>query len=341
MLLFILTFLFSVLLTGGIRMILARYGVMDMPNPRSSHAIPVPRGGGVAILLVFLSAIVWLFHRQMLPAGIVSALVGGGLAIGAIGFLDDCFRLSFWPRLIVHSLAAAWALWCSATTQAPQVVRGAFCIWAVRGLELTGLVWLTNLFNFMDGIDGLAALEAVCASAFGAILLLGNGAPAYSSASWALAAASLGFLVWNWPPAKVFMGDAGSGFLGFSLGVLAIFSSKTNLGFAWPWLILLAAFWVDATLTLLRRIVLRESWIEAHRDHAYQHASQLLGSHAKVSLSVAAINAGWLFPFAWAALKYPAIAPVTAMIALVPVVCLTFRFEAGARRPGGGFRGAD
>lgn len=333
MLLFVLVFLASALVTAGARLCLASRGVMDLPNVRSSHAAPVPRGGGLSIVLVFLSAVAWLLHRQVVPAALVWALIGGGIAVGIVGFLDDRFRLAPWPRLIVHSLAAAWALWCFHTMRpSPFDHCGVFWSWAGRGAVLMGLVWLTNLFNFMDGIDGLAGMEAVCVSGLGA-LLLRNALPGYAQVSWMLAAASLGFLVWNWPPAKIFLGDAGSGFLGFSLGVLAMFSSRAGTAFLWPWLILLAVFVVDSTVTLLRRVLSQARWYEAHRSHAYQHAARLWGSHAKVTLAAAAIDIAWLFPLAWCACRYPEAAPAFAAVAIAPLVYLAFRFHGGIEEP--------
>ncbi len=335
--LFVLLFLGSALFTAGVRMVLARYGVMDQPNTRSSHAVPVPRGGGVGIVVVFLSAVVWLLSRHVIPAGLAWALVGGGLAIAIVGFLDDRFRLPSWPRLAVHSLAAAWVLWCLGSMQPSQFGNSdSLWSWVSRAAEFAGLVWLTNLFNFMDGIDGLAGMEAVCVSGFGAILLFLCGLPSYSQLSWLLAAASLGFLLWNWPPAKIFMGDVGSGFLGFTLGTLAMFSSTSRPGLIWPWLILLAAFFVDATVTLLRRMSSRARWYEAHRSHAYQHAAQAWASHTKVTLAVAAINIGWLFPLAWTASRFPQVAPALAAVAVVPLVYITLQFEAGREQPSSG-----
>jgi Fuc2NAc and GlcNAc transferase len=330
MLLFGLLFVFSALVTAGVRAFLARHGMMDFPNARSSHSVPVPRGGGVGIVVVFLSAVVWLLSRQAVPVKLAWVLLGGGLAIAAVGLADDRFKLTPWPRLIVHSLAAAWAVW-SLDPIRPLQFGGDnfFWSWVSRGAAFAGLIWLTNLFNFMDGIDGLAGMEAVCVSGFGAVLLFLNGLPSYARLSWALAAASLGFLVWNWPPAKTFMGDVGSGFLGFTLGTLALFSSKADPELIWPWLILLAAFLVDATATLLRRMFSRARWYEAHRSHAYQHAAQTMGSHAKVTLAVAVINVGWLFPLAWAALRHPGAAPALAAAAAIPLLYIAIRFEGG------------
>ena len=332
--LFILLFVASVLITAGIRMVLVRHGVMDLPNSRSSHAVPVPRGGGVAIVVVFLSAVVWMLLKHGIPVRLGWSLVGGGLAIAIVGILDDRFGLPPWPRLAVHSLAAAWAICCFGWMQPSQFGNSdSLGGWAIRTAEFGGLVWLTNLFNFMDGIDGLAGMEAVCVSVFGGILLFRDGMPSFSRFSWLLAAASLGFLIWNWPPARIFMGDVGSGFLGFTLGTLALFSSHSNPGLIWPWLILLAAFFVDATVTLLRRMFSRARWYEAHRCHAYQHAAHAWGSHTKVTLAVAAINIGWLFPLAWTALRFPQAAPALAAVAVVPLVYITLQFEAGREQP--------
>ena len=331
--LLVLLFVSSALITAGVRSFLVRHGVMDIPNARSSHAVPVPRGGGVGIVVVFLSAVIWLLSRQVIPAKLAWALLGGGLAIAIVGLADDRFKLAPWPRLVVHSLAAAWTVWNLDPLRPFQLGdSNLFWGWVSRGVAFTGLIWLTNLFNFMDGIDGLAGTEAVCVSGFGAVLLFLNGLPSYARLSWALAAASLGFLVWNWPPAKIFMGDVGSGFLGFTLGTLALFSSKAAPELIWPWLILLAAFLVDATVTLLRRMFSRARWHEAHRSHAYQHAAQAMGSHAKVTLAVAAINLGWLFPLAWAALRYPGAAPALAAVAVIPLLYITIRFEGGLER---------
>jgi Fuc2NAc and GlcNAc transferase len=332
--LFILLFVASTLITAAVRLVLVRHGVMDRPNPRSSHAVPVPRGGGVAIVVVFLSAVVWMLLNHGIPSRLAWSLVGGGLVIAIVGFLDDRFGLPPWPRLVVHSIAAVWALWCFGSMQPSPFSSGdSLGSWAIRTAEFGGLVWLTNLFNFMDGIDGLAGMEAVCVSAFGGTLLFRGGLPSNSQLSWLLAAASLGFLLWNWPPAKIFMGDVGSGFLGFTLGTLALFSSNSSPGLIWPWLILLAAFFVDSTVTLLRRMFFRARWYEAHRSHAYQHAAQACASHAKVTLAVAAINIGWLFPLAWTALRFPQAAPVLAAVAVVPLVYITLQFEAGREQP--------
>jgi FlaA1/EpsC-like NDP-sugar epimerase len=181
----------------------------------------------------------------------------------------------------------------------------------------------------MDGIDGLAGLEALCASGFGGLLLTWSGLGGLAEAALALTGASAGFLIWNWPPAKIFMGDAGSGFLGFVFGVLAISSAQQRPWLLWPWVILLSVFIVDSTLTLMRRLFTGARWYEAHCSHAYQHAARRSGSHSKVTLRIAAVNVGWLFPFALGAYVWPALAAPLAVVALAPLVYLAFRYGAG------------
>jgi Fuc2NAc and GlcNAc transferase len=188
---------------------------------------------------------------------------------------------------------------------------------------------MINLYNFMDGIDGIAGTEAVCVGGLGGLLLAWSGLAGFSSAAIVLAASSAGFLVWNWPPAKIFLGDVGSGFLGFVFGVLAISSAKERLWLLWPWLILLSIFIVDSMLTLARRLIVGARWYESHRSHAYQHAARWHASHLRVTLAVAAVNIAWLFPLAWGACVWPYLGPLFAAVAVAPLVYTALCYNAG------------
>jgi Fuc2NAc and GlcNAc transferase len=157
-------------------------------------------------------------------------------------------------------------------------------------LAVLALVWLTNLYNFMDGIDGLAAGEAVAVAAAGGALLWSSGEAGLASVAWTTGAASAGFLLWNWPPARIFMGDVGSGFLGFLFGALALASDRSGAAPAWLWLVLLGAFVGDATLTLARRAWYREPLALAHRKHAYQRLVQSGLSHRAATCSVLSLT---------------------------------------------------
>jgi Fuc2NAc and GlcNAc transferase len=183
------------------------------------------------------------------------------------------------------------------------------------------LTWLLNLYNFMDGIDGLAAVEAIFVAG-GAILLLWINDTGIVIINWLaiIIAGVAGFLVWNWPPARIFMGDVGSGFLGFFLGVVAIITAQSGDLSIWSWIILLGVFIVDATVTLLRRILRKERWYEAHRSHAYQRLARYYNSHKIVTIGVLVINLLWLLPLAWIADKWRDLGGPIVIIAFIPLI---------------------
>ena len=334
MLIGLIAFLAAALLTAPVRRYLVRRNVLDVPTGRSSHSVAVPRGGGASIVVVFLSVVVWLAKGNILSASLGSALTGGGLVIAAVGLLDDHFGLSARLRLPIHFAAAAWALW-KLNGMGPLHLGWMTWDWGRFGqlVALVGLVWMINLYNFMDGIDGIAGAEAVCTGGLGGLLLAWVGLGGLATCALALAGASAGFLAWNWPPARTFMGDVGSGFLGFTFGVLAIASAKERSFLLWPWLILLSVFIADSTLTLIRRLIVGERWYKAHCTHAYQHAARQWKSHSKVTLTIVAVNVVWLFPLAWAACLWPATGPLLAAVALAPLVCLALRYHAGRQPP--------
>ncbi len=326
----IAVFLVAGFLTHALRRLFNTRGVLDIPNSRSSHSRPVPRGGGLSIVLTFLTVIILLSFRGLLSPSLAAAMVGGGVLIAGVGLADDVYSVPIWIRCATHLVAAAWAVWCIGG-MAPLNLGWFIWNWRWTGqaVAAVGLVWMTNLYNFMDGIDALGGLEAVTAGAFGSFLLARQGRPDLAEVALVLAFASAGFLVWNWPPAKIFLGDVGSGFLGFIFGVLIIACARRQPSLLWTWLILMGVFIVDATLTLMRRIIRGDPWYQAHRSHAYQRASQLLRSHAKVTAGVGLVNLVWLFPLAWWATVSPAIAPPLALTALLPLVWIASYLGAG------------
>jgi Fuc2NAc and GlcNAc transferase len=179
-----------------------------------------------------------------------------------------------------------------------------------------------NLFNFMDGTDGIAASEAIFVLCGGALLGVLSGSAQVCWAALLCATACLGFLLWNWAPARIFMGDVGSGYLGYVIAVLALAATRANPAALWAWLILGGVFFVDATVTLLRRLARGERPHEAHRSHAYQWFARRWDSHAKVTCAVLAVDLLWLLPCAVFALRAPSFAAATAMVALLPLVLL-------------------
>lgn len=301
LLFFICIVLASMLLTWSLRRYALAHSLIDIPNERSSHDIPTPRGGGVSIVLTFLFGLIVLKFAGFLPASLFWALFGSGALAALIGWGDDRYDLPARLRLPGHFIGAAWALvWLGGLPE--LLVFGAEINLGVAGHILAAfyLVWLLNLYNFMDGINGIAGIEAITVCAGGIVLFVISGAQ--TEGMWMqpalLAAAAAGFLIWNFPKARIFMGDAASGFLGLVLGVLSISAGGVAPELFWGWVILLGAFIVDATVTLFRRALQGERVYEAHCCHAYQNAAQKCGSHVPVALTYGAINLFWLLPVA-------------------------------------------
>lgn len=301
--------------------------LLDVPNSRSSHALPTPRGGGLAIVLSFLAGCVYLFQQDAIALPYTLALAGG-LPVAIIGFLDDHGHVAARWRLLVHLAAATWAVLSLGGFEyfdygGTRYPLGGFG----RLLAVFFLVWLVNLFNFMDGIDGIAGGETI-ALCLGVGLLLGIDAPELSP--WLLlASASAGFLVWNWPPARIFLGDVGSGFLGFVLGVMALRAVGTGQMSLVVWLILAGVFYVDTGVTLLRRLWTGQRWYQAHRSHAYQRAAARHRSHRRVTLGVLLIDLLWLLPWAAAAQTWPQWEGAILLLASLPLLLLAAHYDAG------------
>jgi Fuc2NAc and GlcNAc transferase len=310
------------------RMALAR-GLLDVPNERSSHRIPTPRGGGFAIVLVATAAFCWLAVTRRLDGAAFAALMGG-LAVAAVGLIDDRRPVSPGLRLAAHLAAALWALaWLGGLPPlrfGDHLVALGAAGAVVGGL---GIVWALNLFNFMDGIDGIAASEATFVAWAGAALTAAPPTGGVSAAAVMFGAACLGFLPWNWPAARIFMGDAGSGYLGFVISVLAVATARDNPAALWVWLILGGVFFVDATVTLLHRLLRGEPVQQAHRTHAYQWLARRWRSHLKVTLAVQAVNLLWLLPCALLAALHPGAAAAVTVLALTPIAALAIAAGSG------------
>lgn len=319
-------------LTALLRRYALARSLMDVPNARSSHSLPTPRGGGVAIVLTFLAALALAYFAGLgIPSSLFYALVGAGAGIALLGFLDDHGHIAARWRLLGHFVAAAWALYWLGGLPPLAVFGGLLDLgWVGHVLAAFYLVWLLNLYNFMDGIDGIASVEAICVCLGGAILYGVLEAASLSELPLLmLGAAVLGFLIWNFPPAKIFMGDAGSGFLGIVLGILSLHAAGSEPTLFWAWLILLGVFIVDATLTLLRRLLRGDKVYEAHRSHAYQYASRRFGRHLPVTMAVLAINLFWLLPMALLVALGWLDGMLGVMLAYAPLLVLALRFGAG------------
>ncbi len=311
---------------------LRRRAVLDQPNERSSHVRPTPRGGGLgmvpAILLVWLAA--------GLPAGFdggIGLLVLGLALLFAISFRDDVKSLAPLPRLAAQIVAAGLALpWL---LQTGPVFQGLLPIWLDAALALLMLVGFVNFFNFMDGIDGISGVEAGSIGLGGALVFLlagGTGLAAVHAAQatalgFALFGGALGFLAWNWHPAKLFLGDVGSVPLGYLTGLLCL--TLAGAGFWVPALLLPAYYLADAGLTLCARILRGEKITQAHRSHFYQRALRGGAGHAKVAAAVANCQAV-LVAASLASLRHPWPALLAGLLAVIWLLAWQQR-QAGRR----------
>lgn len=278
------------LITDLVRKHAVARSILDVPNSRSLHETPTPRGGGLAIVTVVLGFLLFAGTTRLLPWNVVIGIGGGGAGVALVGWLDDVSSVRVPIRLIVHFAAAVWAVvWLGGFRFVGLGSQRMDLGQAGSLVAVIGIVWATNLFNFMDGSDGIVAVEVISIGAIGGWLLLTVGSPELGTLAFVLAGAALGFAWWNWAPARIFLGDVGSGFVGFTIAGMAIQSENSHALPIAVWVLLSSVFVVDATFTLVRRI--REGhWWEPHRTHAYQIAVQAGLSHTSVATLVATVN---------------------------------------------------
>lgn len=320
----------SLFLTAVLRRYALSRSLMDIPNERSSHSISTPRGGGVAIVVAFLMALTMLWAIGLLSLAHFFGIAGAGAFVALIGFLDDHGHIAARWRLLGHFFGAAWVLlWVGGL---PAIVVFGVHLelsWFGYLLALFYLVWMLNLYNFMDGIDGIASVEAICACLGACLLYWLAGLDGLIWEPLLLAASVSGFLYWNFPHARIFMGDAGSGFLGIALGGLSLQAASVSESMLWAWLILLGVFIVDATFTLFRRLFRGDKVYEAHRSHAYQFASRRFGKHLPVTIAVGVINMFWLLPIALCVTHLGLDGALGVVLAYAPLLALAIKFRAG------------
>ncbi|MFH0841790.1 MAG: glycosyltransferase family 4 protein [Bacteroidota bacterium] len=273
----------SFFMTFLIRRFALRKGWISLPNERSLHDIPTPHGGGVAIVISWYIGITFLYFSGIIEREFFFALLCG-ILLAVVSLVNDYLNIRPWIRLIFHFISAVGAFYFLGGLR-PLIIPGININYPllIYPLAIVGMVWFINLFNFMDGVDGFASVQAIiiCAVAF--------------IFTWDLSTILLivcitGFLYWNWPKAKIFMGDVGSTQLGFILVVSGIYFHNIVEFSIMNWIMLASPFWFDATLTLFRRMINRENLGEAHRKHAYQRIVRAGLSHEKVNIFLIIIN---------------------------------------------------
>lgn len=259
----------------------SRMSTIDLPNERSLHNTPIPRGGGIAILTAFYICSGIALFRFDSGKYEFFWLVAGSILLASVSYLDDRKEVSAFYRLVVHFIVACFLIACGVipnnSLQFPQAV--------VTASYLLSTVWLINLYNFMDGMDGFAAGMAVSGFAFYAVFGWLHGGNLFFVVCLILSLANLGFLIFNFPPARIFMGDVGSAPLGFLCAGLSLWGIRDGIFPMWVPLLVFSPFIVDATVTLIKRLLKGEKVWHAHRSHYYQRLVQLGWGHKKTVLA--------------------------------------------------------
>ncbi len=276
--------LLSFTLTYLIKNYYIKHALLDEINERSSHSVPTPHGGGIALSLVWFIGLIYLNYIGEIESSLFFALLVG-IIISIVSFFDDLYDLSPKVRLIAQAVVALGGLYFlggfhslgfSFFSIDNQIFTNIFAFFLI--------VWFINLYNFLDGINGYAGSEMVFLSAAGFLLFGG-------AHFLVLAVATLGFLVWNYGNAKIFMGDVGSTLLGYNVAIFTLYYANQDVDNFWIWLILFGLFFFDATFTLLHRKLNHEQLSQAHKKHAYQRLTQAGWSHAKVVNYSLVVNA--------------------------------------------------
>lgn len=297
--------------------------ILAMPNQRSSHNVPTPTLGGVAIAVPVFALAAFRLGEDPL----CWAVLGGGGVLAALGLFDDLRDLSARIRFPIQCCAVAIVVW-AAPVAVPLILApiSIDAVWLIVCFDFLLLLWMVNLYNFMDGIDGIAASQCIlfCVG----VLWIGQPAEFVDQLLWVLLGSSVGFLWFNRAPARLFMGDIGSGLLGLLVGIVSLTLDQRQQMPLIASLILLAGFWFDATYTLCVRIASGQSFTSAHRSHLYQKCAQRFG-HGRTTTMFTVFGVVWLMPLAWLVLDVPSGSLVWLTLAIVPLLFASVRMRAG------------
>jgi Fuc2NAc and GlcNAc transferase len=280
---YIILLLLSFALTYFIKEYAIKKSLVATVNERSSHSVPTPHGGGIAVSLTWFIGLIYLYINEQIEPTLFYALIIGAV-IAVVGLVDDIIELKAIPRMIVFTLVGASGLY---------IIRGletiTFGLFDISNIVVTSIfamlliLWYINLTNFIDGIDSYLSVKFIFLSVAGLLL--------FGGAHFAVLGVSvLGFLYWNWHKAKIFMGDVGSTLLGYTIAIITIYYANIESSNLWIWVTLYGVFWFDATVTLVRRLLNGEKPSVPHKKHAYQRLTQAGWSHSRVTLSALGLN---------------------------------------------------
>ena len=302
-----------------------RNKIISSPNFRTLHLGDAITGGGFIFSLVFFSTIFFFWLIGFLTNEIFFVLGIGGFFATLLGFIDDLFNVGAIKKLFFHTILSAWSIY--------WLELGIFLDinWIPHsisiGLSILFLVWVINAYNFIDGIDGLAISGATFISGgLILIMIITNNSSDLTIIYFSLLACALAFIIFNWPPAKIFMGDSGSIFLGYIIGTLFLLTIKRGDVTVWTWLVIFGYFFADTTVTQLMRILLVKKWYKAHRSHAYQNLARITGSHLKITSAIIFYHFVWLLPLMIFSIKLPNLSMFAAALAVFPAMLFAVKY---------------
>ena len=299
--------------------------IVATPNFRNLHTRPIPVGGGIVFSFVFVFSLFFLWWLNQISDDLFWALAVGGSLTALFGFLDDLKDIRASIKLVAQFFLSGWLLfWVDG---GPLLSIDWIPVLVVIPVTALFLVWMINAYNFMDGIDGMAVSGAVFVSgAIALVLLLSNGESEFFSVFILFLASISTFLLFNWSPASIFMGDSGSAFIGYIFGSLILFTVMSGDISIWTWLIVFGYFFADTTVTQLMRIILVKKWYLPHRSHAYQNLARISGSHLKVTGAVVLYNVTWILPLTiWSVMK-PEMALFAVVLAIAPSLVFALKY---------------
>ena len=325
----------SCVIVALLRDLLSRHAP-DIPNDRSSHKQTTPRGGGCAIWIAYSIGLVMLMELEHIDMSTFIAFLGAGSLAMLSGLLDDLARggIKAEIRLLLHAIAVVWAIaWLGGIEQIQ--IFGFVWQWgyAEQILLVLAMIWVINNTNFMDGLNGLAASEAIFVAGAAGLLAWASGDSMSLLLCAMLVTTTTGFLPWNIGQAKMFLGDSGAYFIGMVIALLALTTTQAGSVSPWCWMILFAVFLADGIVALVRRMTQDvKAWKIAHQHHACQHLSRYWKSHGKVSLAVGAVNVVLLAPLATLAWAYPYWGEAIAFVTLIVMILLAVLLGSGIKR---------
>jgi Fuc2NAc and GlcNAc transferase len=299
--------------------------ILSNPNHRTLHKSSTPRGGGVVFSSIFVIFSLYFWRNDPSNYVIYLTISVGGLAALLVGFIDDLVSISPIKKLIFQVILAGWGVfWLEG---GPLMVIDWMPNIIVLFISMFFLVWIMNAYNFMDGVDGMASLGGILASILVAlIIVITNGLTLTALLLLLLSSTMAGFLIFNWPQAKIFMGDSGSMFLGYFFGCIVLYTTMHNEVTIWTWIIVFGYYIADTTTTQIMRLIMVKKWYAPHRSHAYQNYARLTDSHLKTIMLFVLYYLIWIFPLLTWSLIDPDDALFISFLAVIPAIIFSYKF---------------